>query len=311
MILLYAAILYRLGHAEEAHHVFDVLSKFPSVISDFARYNRDLCGPARTSVSSDVQYFHDYVKTNELVLLAKQGRLREMKSYLGDLKNQEFTFKGPIEDLEYLQSLVGSDTDGTPGSLLLKARIQFAKRDWKKTVQILCLARERLSVSSTTIRRIVNYNHALACMCAGDYDDALRIYERTGVDGAPSSVLVSYCTALIMTESTQKAAEFVESLQPTQLAAVNLGLAQLYCSQDNWEFGLLLLVESDGDWYQTKQIILAFLMNVGEGHVRCDHFENWNNVIEQLVNFLTRKNDEEANILLTLVKKLMLPTVAT
>jgi len=311
IILLHTAILYRLGHGEQAHHVFDLLSKFPSAISDVARFNRDLCGPTHTSIPSDAQSFPDYVKSNELVLLAQQGSLTEMKPYLARLTNAEFTFKGPVEDLEYLQSLVGFDSDGAQGSLLLKARTQFAKRDWKKTIQILCLARERFRVLSSSIQRIINYNHALVCMCAGDYDDALKIYERTGVDGAPASVLVSYCTCMIMTESTQRAVEFVESLPPKQVAVVNLGLAHLYCCQDNWEFGLLRLVESDGDWYQTKQIILAFLINVGKGHVRCDHFEDWNNVIERLVNFLTRNKHEEANILLTLVKKLMLPTVAT
>jgi hypothetical protein len=216
-----------------------------------------------------------------------------------------------VEDLQYLQSLVGLDSDGFPGSLLLKARAQFAKRDWKKTIQILCVARERFRVLSSPIQRIINYNHALVCMGAGDYEDALKIYERTGFDGAPASVLVSYCTSLIMTESTQRAAEFVESLTPKQVAVVNLGLAHLYCYRDNWEFGLLRLVESDGDWFQTKHIILAFVLNVGKGHVRCDHFEDWNYGIERLVHFLTRKNHEEAIILLALVKKLLLPIVAT
>ena len=313
MVCLFAAIQYRIGRVAHSISIFQVLANLNHHLGEVAQVNSDLVSNSYPSFAN-MSSFPDYIKSNKLIHSVRTGDFGQARELLVEIEKSVFAFKGLESDLSYIHELLGDKeriVHASLGGTLLTARACFTEKrlDGVRFNLIKAMKQEKLSFSD---RLIVNYNLAYISLCEGKFEDAVKFYELNGVAlDAPPFVLGHYCTALILSDHREKAIEFIQTVPPKSAGEVNLMMARLYCSRNEWEFGLLRLIESNGsDWFTVKQIVLAFLMCVGTSRVRYGEFEKWNPVVEALLVFLGNQGElREANILLHLVERLRLPTL--
>ena len=335
----------------------------PVALADFLEKRRiELSKPSTLTQWN----LHDYVVSNLLITYANTGRFPEGVSLLSSCDERRLTrcflarhdlhrlllaFK--IHDQSTRESAIfelrsifdeliynGGQGPSVKDSLLGYASILGKYYYESGNLEALDKLNADLESFSSQLGRqwIVNAGHS--AFVQENYEKAIYWYEeavkstRTNILDLAPAVLANLCVSLILTDANEEAEDLFATVQAAEEGSedklhstvINLVIGYLYCSQENYDFGLERVIEAFGPdlnslaaetWFYAKTALLSLSDSVVKGAAPILHDSLVQSVFEFLNNVqaypetiqsteTSRTVQEEAAVLQKVLNKIYL-----